>query len=45
MRLPTEDVGQLFKRVVSWGRFAELFVYDAEAEVVYLEPTVRAVPT
>jgi NitT/TauT family transport system ATP-binding protein len=45
MRLPTEDVGQLFKLVVSWGRFAELFVYDAEAEVVYLEPTVRAVPT
>ena len=29
IRLPTEDMESLFKTVVGWGRFAELFGYDA----------------
>jgi NitT/TauT family transport system ATP-binding protein len=45
MRLPTEDVEPLFKTVVSWGRFAELFVYDAEAEMLYLEQPAKPMQT
>jgi NitT/TauT family transport system ATP-binding protein len=42
IRLPTEDVGPLFKTVVSWGRFSGLFEYDAESEVLYLDrPTAE----
>jgi NitT/TauT family transport system ATP-binding protein len=37
IRLPTEQTEGLFKTVVSWGRFSELFEYDADAEVLYLE--------
>ncbi len=36
MRLPTEDVEKLFDTVVSWGRFAELFVYEPDAEILSL---------
>lgn len=32
-----EDVGPLFKTVVSWGRFSELLQYDAEAEMLVLD--------
>jgi NitT/TauT family transport system ATP-binding protein len=37
IRLPTEQTEGLFKTIVSWGRFSELFEYDADAEVLYLE--------
>lgn len=37
IRLPTEQTEGLFKTVVSWGRFSELFEYGADAEVLYLE--------
>jgi NitT/TauT family transport system ATP-binding protein len=37
MRLPTEDIEQLFKTLVSWGRFAELFGYSAEDQILHLE--------
>jgi NitT/TauT family transport system ATP-binding protein len=37
MRLPTEDIGQLFETLVSWGRFAELFGYSAEDQTLYLD--------
>ena len=37
IRLPTEDVERLFKTVVAWGRFAELFGYSAETEELYLD--------
>ena len=37
MRLPTEDVEKLFETVVSWGRFAELFVYEVDTETLSLD--------
>lgn len=37
VRLPTEDIEQLFKTIVAWGRFAELFGYSAESDVLYLD--------
>jgi NitT/TauT family transport system ATP-binding protein len=41
VRLPTQDIEQLFKTVVHWGRFAELFGYDADAQVLYLDEPVE----
>ena len=37
VRLPTEDIEKLFKTIVSWGRFAELFGYSAEEAILYLD--------
>jgi NitT/TauT family transport system ATP-binding protein len=37
MSLGTEDIERLFKTVVAWGRFAELFGYSSETEEIYLE--------
>jgi NitT/TauT family transport system ATP-binding protein len=37
VRLPTEDVDQLFKTIVAWGRFSELFGYSAEDGTFYLD--------
>lgn len=37
MRLPTEDIDQLFSTLVAWGRFAELFGYSAEDQTLYLD--------
>jgi len=31
VRLPTEDTDVLFKTLVAWGRFAELFHYESNA--------------
>jgi len=42
MRLTTEDVERLFKTVVAWGRFAELFGYSSETEEIYLEQEAPA---
>ncbi|HET6250391.1 MAG TPA: nitrate/sulfonate/bicarbonate ABC transporter ATP-binding protein [Tepidisphaeraceae bacterium] len=40
MRLPTEDVEPLSKRIISWGRFAELLGYSSETEEIYLDHPV-----
>ena len=37
VRLPTEDVQQLFKTVVAWGRYAELFGFSAEDSMLYID--------
>ena len=37
VRLPTEDIDQLFKTIVGWGRFAELFGYSPEDATLYLD--------
>jgi NitT/TauT family transport system ATP-binding protein len=37
VRLPTEDIDQIFKTIIAWGRFAELFGYSAEDKVLYLD--------
>ena len=37
IRLTTEDIDQLFKTIVGWGRFAELFGYSAEDGILYLD--------
>jgi NitT/TauT family transport system ATP-binding protein len=37
VRLPTEDIPKLFKTVVAWGRFAELFGYSPEDQTLYLD--------
>ena len=37
VRLPTEDLDQLFKTIVGWGRFAELFGYSPEDQTLYLD--------
>jgi NitT/TauT family transport system ATP-binding protein len=37
VRLPTEDVSQLFKTLVAWGRYAELFGYSAEDQILYVD--------
>jgi NitT/TauT family transport system ATP-binding protein len=37
VRLTTEDVDKVFQTVVGWGRFAELFGYDATSEELYLD--------
>jgi NitT/TauT family transport system ATP-binding protein len=37
VRLPTQDIEQLFKTVVHWARFAELFGYDADTQVLSLD--------
>jgi NitT/TauT family transport system ATP-binding protein len=45
MRLPTEDVEPMFQTLESWGRFAELFEYDAAAETLSLtEPQPATAP-
>ena len=42
MRLPTQDTEALFKTIVSWGRFSELFGYSTETETLHLEAAPRA---
>ena len=37
IKLPTEDVEKLFKTIVGWGRFSELFGYSTEDEMLYLD--------
>jgi NitT/TauT family transport system ATP-binding protein len=37
IRLPTQDVDKLFETIVAWGRYAELFGYDPEQQVLYLD--------
>jgi len=37
VRLTTADVERMFGTIVGWGRFAELFGYDASSEELYLD--------
>ncbi len=37
IRLTTEDIEKMFNIVVTWGRFAELFGYSPDEEVLYLD--------
>jgi NitT/TauT family transport system ATP-binding protein len=37
IKLPTEDIERLFKTIVGWGRFGELFGYSTEDHVLYLD--------
>jgi NitT/TauT family transport system ATP-binding protein len=38
VRLTTEDVEKAFHTVVGWGRFAEVFGYDASSEELSIDP-------
>jgi NitT/TauT family transport system ATP-binding protein len=38
VRLTTEDVERTFHTIVGWGRFAELFGYDASSEQLFIDP-------
>jgi NitT/TauT family transport system ATP-binding protein len=37
VRLTTEDVDKVFNTIVGWGRFAEIFGYDASSEELFLD--------
>lgn len=37
IRLPTQDAEKLFETIVAWGRYAELFGYDPEQQILYLD--------
>jgi NitT/TauT family transport system ATP-binding protein len=37
VRLTTEDVDKAFNTIVGWGRFGELFGYEASSEELYLD--------
>jgi NitT/TauT family transport system ATP-binding protein len=43
IRLTSEDIDRLFNTVVAWGRFAELFGYSADEEMLYLDTEAQAV--
>jgi len=38
VRLTTEDVEKVFNTIVGWGRFGELFGYDASSEELSIDP-------
>ncbi len=38
VRLTTEDVEKVFTTIVGWGRFGELFGYDASSEELSIDP-------
>ncbi len=38
VRLTTEDVDKVFNTIVGWGRFAEIFGYDASSEELFIDP-------
>jgi NitT/TauT family transport system ATP-binding protein len=44
MRLPSQDLEHLFETVLNWGRFAELFTYDADAQRMSLTESQPAAP-
>jgi NitT/TauT family transport system ATP-binding protein len=44
VRLTSEDVERMFNTVVAWGRFAELFGYSADEEMLYLDPETERGP-
>ena len=44
VRLTTEDVEKMFQTIVNWGRFGELFGYDANTEELYLDTEPSPAP-
>jgi len=44
VRLTTEDVEKLFHTIVGWGRFAELFNYEATTEELSIDPDPSSSP-
>ncbi len=44
VRLTTEDVERTFHTIVGWGRFAELFGYDASSEQLFIDPDPSPAP-
>jgi NitT/TauT family transport system ATP-binding protein len=42
IRLTTEDIEKMFLTVVAWGRFAELFGYSPNEEILYLDTEAAA---
>ena len=38
IRLTSEDVAKVFETIVGWGRFGELFGYDATSEELSIDP-------
>ncbi len=47
MRLPSQDPRQLFETMVDWARYAELFGYEPQTEMLYLDQpdAARAPPS
>ena len=45
VRLTTEDVEKAFSTIVGWGRFGEVWAYDAKTEELYLEHDEPAAAT
>jgi NitT/TauT family transport system ATP-binding protein len=37
LRMPSEDYEKTFETLVAWGRFANLFAYDENEQVVSLQ--------
>lgn len=35
--LPTENPDRIFRTLISWGRYAELFGYNAKEKIIYLD--------
>jgi NitT/TauT family transport system ATP-binding protein len=44
VRLTTEDVEKVFNTIVGWGRFAEIFQYDATSEVLSIDTKPQEPP-
>jgi NitT/TauT family transport system ATP-binding protein len=44
MRLTTEDIDKVFQTIVGWGRFGELFNYDASTEELSIDPDPSTLP-
>jgi NitT/TauT family transport system ATP-binding protein len=44
VRLTTEDVEKTFNTIVGWGRFGELFGYDASSEELSIDPDPSSSP-
>jgi NitT/TauT family transport system ATP-binding protein len=44
VRLTTEDVEKVFNTIVGWGRFGELFGYDASSEELSIDPDPSSSP-
>jgi NitT/TauT family transport system ATP-binding protein len=45
VRLPTQDVKHVLTTLIGWGRFAELFSYDARMKTLYLSQELRDATT
>jgi NitT/TauT family transport system ATP-binding protein len=44
VRLTAEDVEKVFNTIIGWGRFSELFNYDASTEMLSIAPEPSASP-